>query len=97
MKDLIMRMLDGTGGSIPRKASVKFYPYRTATVVAPALCKFSREEMKDVEKHLSMIAGVNPDNHTVYAITNNGGTIYLKFSDSNVHLGLQMLEQGNLL
>ena len=94
MKDLIIRMLNGTAGSIPRQASVKFYPYRTASIVAPALCKFPREEMKDVEGELARIANVHPANHTVYAVSNNGGTIYLKFSDSNVHLGLQILENN---
>jgi hypothetical protein len=97
VKDLINRMLDGTGGTIPRKASVKFYPYRTASIAAPALCKFSRDEMRDLEQKLADIAGVHPDNHTVYAVSNHGGTIYLKFTDSSVFFGLQLREQTALL
>ncbi len=70
-------------------SSVKFYPYRTAQVY-DLFFVMNRETDtgKEFEKKLSEMAGVHPDNHTVYTITNDmGQKIHVWCSDGDIRFG----------
>ena len=81
----------------PYSCKVKFYPYRTAQVEDFFFIMNRETECaKELEKKLSKMAGVHPDNHTVYTIISpGGGKIHIWCSDDDMRFG-RILRMGDL-
>lgn len=78
---------------------VQFYSYRSARMYSTdtflTLDRHS-EEMKDLENELAEMAGVSPDNHTMYTVKlkESERELFIQFTDSSVNFGCAIIE-GN--
>lgn len=71
-------------------ATVKQYPYRSATV-SERLFKLPRNTVRDLERELAELAGVSMNNHTAYEISRGDEPpLYIMFSDDNVSFGTKI-------
>ena len=69
------------------RGGVKYFPYRTALVHNPFM-SVPRDSVRDLEVELAAVAGVHPDNHTVYEVTSaSEGKLYIRFSDFTATFG----------
>ena len=73
------------------QGEVTHYPYRTARV-ANVLITGPDSHYADLWQELADTAGVKASNHEVYAITNDGGTLYIEFSDCKTYIGTKLIE-----
>ena len=73
--------------------AVRCWGYRRARVV-PQILTIRRDAVRDIEKRFAEECGVQKDNHVVYEISCHGKSMYAWFTDSNVHIGLWIIEEG---
>lgn len=71
---------------------VKQYPYRTA-LIGDIFMSAPIQTAREFERQLAAAADVQPDNHTIYEITREGGAVYVQFSDMLVTFGLSIREE----
>jgi hypothetical protein len=74
------------------EGKVTHFPYRTA-MVRGALVTAPTSHHAELWEELANTAGVRPENHQVYGVTNEAGeTVYFMFSDNVVSIGTQIVE-----
>lgn len=77
------------------QGEIKQYPYRTA-LPRGTILEFPRELCRDLEKALAEKAGVRPDNHVVYKVTQYGkAPVYVWCSDFVVAIATDVEEHPN--
>lgn len=75
--------------------SIKHWPYRTASVTKRLMHLPLGDQMRDLKELLTRAVGVQSDNHVVYGLTaEDGSMLYLMFHDLSVIIGLGVEERN---